>query len=108
MRKLLRSFTHFFVQNNSSKEILCKFNINNCSVMGDSRYDRVMELLNENNEVPFLKDFKNNKICIVAGSTWKEDDDLIIKFINSYASTKTCWIIAPHRIKFNIIIGIKL
>jgi 3-deoxy-D-manno-octulosonic-acid transferase len=103
MRKVLRSFTHFFVQNNSSKEILCKFNINNCSVMGDSRYDRVMELLNENNEVPFLKDFKNNKICIVAGSTWKEDNDLIIKFINSCASTNTCWIIAPHQINLKYI-----
>jgi 3-deoxy-D-manno-octulosonic-acid transferase len=103
MRKVLRSFTHFFVQNNSSKKILSKFNINNCSVMGDSRYDRVMELLNQNNEVPFLKDFKNNKLCIVAGSTWKEDDDLIINFINSNSSTNTCWIIVPHQINLKYI-----
>ncbi len=103
MRKVLRSFTHFFVQNNSSKQMLSKFNINNCSVMGDSRYDRVMELLNQNNEVLFLKEFKNNKTCIVAGSTWEEDDDLIIKFINSNSSTNNCWIIAPHQIELKYI-----
>lgn len=103
MRKVLRSFTHFFVQNNSSKQVLSKFNINNCSVMGDSRYDRVMELLNQNNEVPYLKNFKNNKTCIVAGSTWRKDDDIIIKFINSNSSSKICWIIAPHQINLNYI-----
>jgi len=103
MRKVLGSFTHFFVQNNSSKKMLSKFNLNNCSVMGDSRYDRVMELLNQNNEVLFLKEFKNNKTCIVAGSTWEEDDDLIIKFINSNSSTNNCWIIAPHQIELKYI-----
>ena len=103
MRKVLSSFTHFFVQNNSSKKMLSKFNLNNCSVMGDSRYDRVMELLNQNNEVLFLKEFKNNKTCIVAGSTWEEDDDLIIKFINSNSSTNNCWIIAPHQIELKYI-----
>ena len=71
--------------------------------MGDSRYDRVMELLNQNNEVLFLKEFKNKKTCIVAGSTWEEDDDLIIKFINSNSSTNNCWIIAPHQIKLKYI-----
>jgi len=103
MRKVLRSFTHFFVQNNSSKQMLSKFNINNCSVMGDSRYDRVMELLNQNNEVKYLKDFKKNKICIVAGSTWKQDDDLIVEFINSNLSSNTCWVIAPHQINLQYI-----
>ena len=103
MRKVLRSFTHFFVQNNSSKQVLSKFNINNCSVIGDSRYDRVIELLNQNNEVPYLKNFKNNKTCIVAGSTWRKDDDIIIKFINSNSSSKICWIIAPHQINLNYI-----
>ena len=103
MRKVLGSFTHFFVQNNSSKKMLSKFNLNNCSVMGDSRYDRVMKLLNQNNEVLFLKEFKNKKTCIVAGSTWEEDDDLIIKFINSNSSTNNCWIIAPHQIKLKYI-----
>ena len=103
IRKVLRSFTHFFVQNNSSKQVLSKFNINNCSVMGDSRYDRVMELLNQNNEVPYLKNFKNNKTCIVAGSTLRKDDDIIIKFINSNSSSKICWIIAPHQINLNYI-----
>ena len=103
MRKILKSFSHLFVQNNNSMKVLSKFNFNNCSIMGDSRYDRVMTLLDQNNEVSFVNEFKNSRTCIVAGSTWKEDDDLILKFINSHLFNDTCWIIAPHQINLKYI-----
>ena len=96
---LLKStFTHFFVQNNSSLELLNENNIYNVSLMGDSRFDRVNSLLNQNNTIENIKSFINNKICIVAGSTWTQDESLIIDYIKSSNKENLCWIIAPHQI----------
>ena len=101
MRNNLKTFNHFFVQNNDSKNILRKYNFNNCSVMGDSRFERVLELPNQVNEIKYLNKFKKSKQCFVAGSTWNEDDEIIIKFINSYKENDICFIIAPHQIDLN-------
>ena len=101
MRNNLKTFNHFFVQNNDSKNILKKYNFNNCSVMGDSRFERVLELPNQKNEIKYLNKFKKSKQCFVAGSTWNEDDEIIIKFINSYKENDICFIIAPHQIDLN-------
>lgn len=101
MRNNLKTFNHFFVQNNDSKKILKKYNFNNCSVMGDSRFERVLELPNQKNEIKYLNKFKKSKQCFVAGSTWNEDDEIIIKFINSYKENDICFIIAPHQIDLN-------
>lgn len=98
MKKNLKAFHHFFVQNESSKNILIKQNFTNCTVMGDSRYDRVIDLPNQNNEIKSLNDFKGNKMCFVAGSTWPKDESIITKFINSYDKDDVCFIIAPHQI----------
>lgn len=95
---LLKStFTHFFVQNNSSLELLNENNIYNVSLMGDSRFDRVNSLLNQNNTIENIKSFINNKICIVAGSTWTQDESLIIDYLKSSNKENLCWIIAPHQ-----------
>lgn len=101
MRNNLKTFNHFFVQNNDSKNILKKYNFNNCSVMGDSRFERVLELPNQENKIKYLNKFKKSKQCFVAGSTWNEDDEIIIKFINSYKENDICFIIAPHQIDLN-------
>lgn len=101
MRNNLKTFNHFFVQNNDSKSILRKYNFNNCSVMGDSRFERVLELPNQENKIKYLNKFKKSKQCFVAGSTWNEDDEIIIKFINSYKENDICFIIAPHQIDLN-------
>lgn len=96
---LLKStFTHFFVQNNSSLELLNENNIYNVSLMGDSRFDRVNSLLNQNNTIENIKSFINNKICIVAGSTWTQDESLIIDYLKSSNKENLRWIIAPHQI----------
>ena len=107
MKKNLKAFHHFFVQNESSKNILIKQKFTNCTVMGDSRYDRVIDLPKQNNEIKYLNDFKGNKKCFVAGSTWEKDETLIIKFINSYKKNDVCFIIAPHQINFNRISKLK-
>ncbi len=107
MKKYLKAFHHFFVQNESSKNILIKQKFTNCTVMGDSRYDRVIDLPKQNNEIKYLNNFKGNKKCFVAGSTWEKDESLIIKFINSYEKNDVCFIIAPHQININRINELK-
>ncbi|RYJ41212.1 3-deoxy-D-manno-octulosonic-acid transferase [Flavobacterium beibuense] len=96
-RKALKTFTQFFVQDNSSKELLQNIGFHNVSISGDTRFDRVSEILERDNTLPFIEEFKNNKITMVAGSSWPKDESMFIDFINSSNNTK--FIIAPHNIK---------
>jgi 3-deoxy-D-manno-octulosonic-acid transferase len=96
-RKALQAFTHFFVQDNSSKELLQNIKIHNVTVSGDTRFDRVSEILERDNNLPFIKEFKNDTVTVVAGSSWPKDESMLIDFINSAENTK--FIIAPHNIK---------
>ncbi|UII77040.1 3-deoxy-D-manno-octulosonic acid transferase [Flagellimonas sp. HMM57] len=98
MRKSLESFSHFFVQNESSKQLLTSLNFENVSVGGDTRFDRVSEILKQDNVLDFMRDFKKNDFCFVAGSTWPEDEEILIDFINSSGKTIK-YVIAPHTIK---------
>ena len=93
---LKSSITHFFVQNKDSKNLLLNHNITNCTLMGDSRFDRVYSLLKQNNEIAKIKEFVGGKICFVAGSTWEKDESLMIDSINE--NNNLAWIIAPHQI----------
>ena len=90
------SITHFFVQNKESKNLLASHNITNCTLMGDSRFDSVNSLLDQNNEIKNIKDFIGDKICFVAGSIWKEDESIMIDSINE--NNNLAWILAPHQI----------
>ncbi|UNY99324.1 3-deoxy-D-manno-octulosonic acid transferase [Zhouia spongiae] len=98
MRKSLVTFDHFFVQDENSKQLLKKIGFNNTTVSGDTRFDRVDEILERDNTLDFIAEFINGRLCFVAGSTWPEDEELIIKFINESAPG-TKFIIAPHNIK---------
>ncbi|WP_299106902.1 glycosyltransferase N-terminal domain-containing protein [uncultured Tenacibaculum sp.] len=101
MRNKLHAFDHFFVQNKESKELLHTINFNNVTVSGDTRFDRVYEILQQNNSIDFIEEFKNNSYTLVAGSTWKDDEELIVNYINNHASEDEKFIIAPHNIKPN-------
>ncbi|WP_311196078.1 glycosyltransferase N-terminal domain-containing protein [Antarcticibacterium sp. 1MA-6-2] len=98
MRKPLKTFEYFFVQNEQSLELLKSIGIENVTVSGDTRFDRVSRQLKQNNKLAFIEEFLNNKECIVAGSTWPEDDILMQNFINEAPSTVK-FIVAPHEIK---------
>jgi len=98
MRKALKSFSHFFVQNQESVKLLANLGFKNVTVSGDTRFDRVTEILERNNELVFMQDFKKNQICIVAGSTWPEDEKILTDFINS-SDKELKYILAPHNIK---------
>ncbi|MGB2760371.1 MAG: glycosyltransferase N-terminal domain-containing protein [Maribacter stanieri] len=98
MRKALTNFSHFFVQNEKSKELLNSIDFKNVTVAGDTRFDRVTEILDRNNSLEFMVHFKQNQFCFVLGSTWPEDEKLIIEYINK-TSLPIKFVIAPHTIK---------
>jgi len=107
LRKALFSFEHIFTQNESSIKLLQSINYNNVTLSGDTRFDRVSDQLFQNNSLDFIEFFKQNKLCVVAGSTWPEDETLFINYINSESSKNTKFIIAPHNIKTNQIANLK-
>lgn len=96
MRKSLQAFDHFFVQDKPSEKLLQSINYSNGSISGDTRFDRVYEILNQDNELDFISEFKDNQYTVVAGSTWKEDEELLVNYINQSSNEK--FIIAPHNI----------
>jgi 3-deoxy-D-manno-octulosonic-acid transferase len=98
MRKALRAFHHFFVQNQHSKILLRSIHFRNVTVAGDTRFDRVSEILKKDNKLDFITEFKNNQYTVVAGSSWKEDEAFFIHYINQQASEGEKFIIAPHNI----------
>ncbi|HWR93772.1 MAG TPA: glycosyltransferase N-terminal domain-containing protein [Flavobacterium sp.] len=105
-RKALDTFEYFFVQNSKSKELLLQLGKTNVSVSGDTRFDRVSAILEKNNSLDFISEFKNNTLTIVVGSSWPKDESLLIEYINSCA-TNVKFIIAPHNIKPDKIVELK-
>lgn len=101
LRKALSTFEHVFVQNESSKQLLKSINIKNVTVSGDTRYDRVTQQLEQNNTIDFIAEFKQNKTCMVIGSSWPDDEELLVPYINENISEDLKYIIAPHNIKAN-------
>ena len=97
-KKRLKAFSHFFVIDENSMNILSKNGFQNSTVIGDSRFERVMNIQKTCNKIEIIEKFKGSKLCIVAGSTWKEDDELFINFINKMDSDNVCFIIVPHQI----------
>ena len=97
-REALNTFTYFFVQNESSKNLLYTLGKTNVVVSGDTRFDRVAAILEKDNTLDYVAQFKNNTMMVVAGSTWPKDEDLLVNFINSN-TLNIKFIIAPHNIK---------
>ena len=98
MRKALANFDHLFVQNKISETLLKQANIYNVSVSGDTRFDRVSYQIEMDNTLPFIEDFKGDHLCIVCGSTWPEDEVVLLQYINR-APSQVKFIIAPHKIE---------
>ncbi|MCK5730402.1 MAG: 3-deoxy-D-manno-octulosonic acid transferase, partial [Draconibacterium sp.] len=92
----LFKFEHFFVQNETSAKLLKSIGIKNISVAGDTRFDRVATIAKAVKKYPIVEKFKKNKQLIIAGSTWKPDEELLVEFINQNEGVK--FIIAPHEV----------
>ena len=105
--KVLNCFTHFFVQNEVSKELLAKIGIKNVTIVGDTRFDRVLQIKEAAKQLPIVEEFvKESGVrsqesvghskpkVFVAGSSWPPDEEIFIKYFNQHPEWK--FIIAPH------------
>jgi len=104
---VLKCFSHFFVQNDLSKSLLAKIGINNVTVVGDTRFDRVLQIKDNSKKLPLVDKFISNQDVklangvtnslhrvFVAGSSWLPDEEILIKYFNEHNDWKL--IIAPH------------
>jgi len=105
-RNALKTFDYFFVQNESSKKLLQSIGFNNVKVSGDTRFDRVVSILERDNSLDFIERFKDNTTTIVIGSSWPKDESLLVNYINQ-SSNDVKFIIAPHNIKQEQISNLK-
>ncbi len=106
MRKALGSFDHFFLQDENSEVLLKNIGFKNLTISGDTRFDRVSHQIEMDNTLRFAEEFKGDSICIVCGSTWPEDEVLLLEYINS-APENVKFIIAPHKIELDKIENFK-
>lgn len=106
MRNTLTNFSHLFVQEENSRELLHSIGFENVSTSGDTRFDRVSEIRKQRNTLSFMEDFKGNSKCLVAGSTWPEDEAVLLDFINA-PDTELKVVIAPHNIRTKHVLELK-
>ena len=93
----LTTYDHIFVQNQESYEILQRHGFNNVDICGDTRLDAVGEIADKAPRLEKLEHFCGNDKVIIGGSTWKEDEDLFIRYINESESNQK-FVIAPHEV----------
>jgi 3-deoxy-D-manno-octulosonic-acid transferase len=98
-RKMLSRFDHLFVQNEESKKLVSEVGFSaTTSISGDTRFDRVIEIAGKFEPITLIAQFIDNKKTIVAGSTWKEDEEIISRYTIEQPKDDYKWIIAPHEI----------
>ncbi len=96
-RTLLKNFNFFFTQDNETHKLLASIGILNSKVAGDTRFDRVAQVIQSGTEIEQAKKFKNDQKLFVIGSCWPEDLEALVPFIHENSSTLK-FIIAPHEI----------
>lgn len=105
-RKTLAYFNHFFVQNDESKKLLSSIGIENATVAGDTRFDRVNQIVSQRKEIEIAKKFKGSDNVFVVGSGWPEDIEVLAPaIIEKKGNLK--FIIAPHEIHESSILAIE-
>ncbi len=97
-RKHLHYFEHFFAQNTYSANIAAQYGINNISVSGDTRYDRVAAIASQNSNIEKVNSFAADHFTLVAGSSWPPEHEMLIKLCNQ-GPEDIKFIIAPHELK---------
>ena len=96
LRLALHCFTHLFVQDDKSKEILKTIGINNVSVVGNTRFDRVVKVFEQARQIPLLETFGNGRRVFVAGASERDDEAVYIPYFNNNKDWKL--IIVPNRV----------
>jgi 3-deoxy-D-manno-octulosonic-acid transferase len=96
-RSILKKFTRIYVQDQASLELLRSIGLDNFSFAGDTRFDRVLKIASEAREIPELEQFRGNEKLLLAGSSWRPDEEIIARYINENPG-KMKWVFAPHEI----------
>lgn len=114
-RNALKTFDYFFVQNDSSKKLIQSIGFNNVKISGDTRFDRVVSILERDNSLNFIEQFNKSSstalgvtkpTIVVIGSSWPKDENLLVNYINN-ASDTVKFIIAPHNIHKSEIVNLQ-
>lgn len=97
--RVLKCFTRFFVQNEVSKQLLDKIGIHDAMVVGDTRFDRVLQIREASRQLPLVEKFvgtdtADRKKVFVAGSSWQPDEEIFLGYFNGHKDWKL--IVAPH------------
>ena len=94
--RVLKCFTHFYVQNEKSQELLASIGLTNVTIVGDTRFDRVLQIKKAAKVLPVVETFLNEKPkrVFVAGSSWPPDEEIFIRYFREHPEWKL--IIAPH------------
>lgn len=100
-RKMLYCFTHLFVQDQRSADLLNEYNIKNVTVTGDTRFDRVLDVRCQARDFSQIERFVtseegNRQQTLIAGSSWPQDEEILIPYFNMHPELKL--IVAPHEI----------
>ena len=96
--KKLSLIDHFFVQNQKSKDLLDSIQITQNTIAGDTRFDRVKQIIHQDNNLSFMNDFKQNSKLIVVGSSWPKDEELFVNLINQKLTDDWKIVFAPHNL----------
>ena len=91
---VLHQFDHFFVQNETSKQLLASIDIHCVTVSGDTRFDRVLDIRNASKDLPVVEAFTQGQNTFIAGSSWEPDEEIYIPYFANHSDWKL--IIAPH------------
>ncbi|MDP6908534.1 MAG: glycosyltransferase N-terminal domain-containing protein [Flavobacteriales bacterium] len=95
-RRTLRMFNRIFLVDEKSKKLLDSIAINDAVVCGDTRYDRVVEVAKASESVDVIERFKSHSKLVICGSTWAEDEALLVDCVKANQNVK--WVIAPHEV----------
>jgi 3-deoxy-D-manno-octulosonic-acid transferase len=96
-RNMLKKFKKIFVQDQPSFDLLSGIGIKNISLAGDTRFDRVVQITGLAKDIPQLEKFRGDEKLFLAGSSWKQDEEIIAKYINNFPG-RMKWVFAPHEI----------
>lgn len=96
-RTALDTFETIFVQDENSKKLLCNLGCDNVIIAGDTRFDRVAQIAAAAKKIDIVEQFKGSSRLFVAGSTWGEDEELLLQLANDNPQIK--FIIAPHEME---------
>jgi 3-deoxy-D-manno-octulosonic-acid transferase len=95
---ILKKVNFFFLQDENSGRLLSENGVNNYMLTGDTRFDRVYEITQERKKIEILHSYFHDKAVLLAGSTWPEDENILLQSLDGPDKNNILLIIAPHEV----------